>query len=93
MNVADMRKDYTQHGLLEAEAADEPFAQFSRWFDQAVVAQIHEPNAMTVATVDGAGGPRLGLCCSRATTRADLRFIPITKAAKDKRWRPILMRR
>lgn len=57
MNVADMRKDYTQHGLLEAEAAHDPFVQFSRWFDQAVVAQIHEPNAMTVATVDADGRP------------------------------------
>ena len=57
MNVADMRKDYTQHGLLEAEASQNPFEQFARWFDQAVAAKIHEPNAMTVATVDPDGRP------------------------------------
>ena len=57
MNVADMRKDYTQHGLLEGEAAAEPFAQFSAWFDQAVAGNVHEPNAMTVATVDPDGRP------------------------------------
>ena len=57
MNVADMRKDYTQHGLLEGEAAAEPFAHFTAWFDQAVAGNVHEPNAMTVATVDPDGRP------------------------------------
>lgn len=57
MNVADMRKDYTQHGLLEGEADAEPFAQFTAWFDQAVAGNVHEPNAMTVATVDPDGRP------------------------------------
>lgn len=57
MNIADMRKDYTQHGLLEAEAAADPIAQFDVWFAQARAAQGHEPNAMTVATVDADGRP------------------------------------
>ena len=57
MNVADMRKDYTQHGLLEADAPTEPHALFRAWFDQAVAGNVHEPNAMTLATVGADSRP------------------------------------
>jgi pyridoxamine 5'-phosphate oxidase len=57
MNIADMRKDYTQDGLLERDAATDPIVQFGIWFDQARAASGHEPNAMTVATVDADGRP------------------------------------
>lgn len=57
MNIADMRKDYTQHGLLEGDASLDPFEQFGSWFTQARDASGHEPNAMTVATVDADGRP------------------------------------
>ena len=40
-----------------AEVADTPLQQFSRWFDQALSAQIVEPNAMVVATSDAEGVP------------------------------------
>ncbi|HSC99551.1 MAG TPA: pyridoxamine 5'-phosphate oxidase, partial [Casimicrobiaceae bacterium] len=39
------------------DAASDPFDQFARWFDEAVAAALPEPNAMTLATVDPAGGP------------------------------------
>lgn len=52
MNVADMRKEYTQQGLHERDVAEEPIEQFQRWFSQALAANIHEPNAMTLATID-----------------------------------------
>ena len=41
--------NYDNGRLLEAEVADTPLQQFSRWFDQALSAQIVEPNAMVVA--------------------------------------------
>lgn len=52
MNVADMRKEYTQQGLHERDVAADPIEQFQRWFAQALEAKVHEPNAMTLATVD-----------------------------------------
>ena len=57
LDPADMRQGYEVPGLLEAEAADEPYAQFDRWFREAAAAGIKEPNAMTLATVDAAGLP------------------------------------
>ena len=55
--IADLRKNYTQAGLLESEIVANPFEQFKLWFEQAVAADILEPNAMTVATVTNEGKP------------------------------------
>jgi pyridoxamine 5'-phosphate oxidase len=55
MSIADLRKEYSRASLSELTVSDEPFAQFAKWFDEAVAAKVPEPNAMSVATV-GAGG-------------------------------------
>jgi pyridoxamine 5'-phosphate oxidase len=55
--IADLRKNYTQAGLLESDIVANPFAQFKIWFDQAVAADVLEPNAMTLATVTAEGKP------------------------------------
>ena len=55
--IADLRKNYTQAGLLESDIGANPFEQFRLWFEQAVAADILEPNAMTVATVTDQGKP------------------------------------
>lgn len=46
-----------REALDEAEVASAPFAQFERWFEEAVSAAVPEPNAMTLATVDANGRP------------------------------------
>lgn len=55
--VADLRKDYGQASLDENGVADEPIAQFTRWFEEALKAEVNEPNAMSVATVGEDGRP------------------------------------
>ncbi|MBW4560710.1 MAG: pyridoxamine 5'-phosphate oxidase [Mojavia pulchra JT2-VF2] len=55
--IADLRKDYTLQDLSETEADPNPFIQFKKWFDQALVAQLPEPNAMTIATAMPEGKP------------------------------------
>jgi pyridoxamine 5'-phosphate oxidase len=55
--IADLRKNYTQAGLLETDAVADPFQQFKLWFEQAVAANLLEPNAMTLATVTSEGKP------------------------------------
>ena len=52
-SLADMRKNYQQAELLETQAASNPLQQFTLWLEQALLAQIPEPNAMTLATVGG----------------------------------------
>jgi pyridoxamine 5'-phosphate oxidase len=55
--IADLRKDYTLQDLNEAEVDPNPFIQFKRWFDQALLSQLAEPNAMTLATATTEGKP------------------------------------
>lgn len=55
--VADLRKDYGQARLDETDVAADPIDQFTRWFEEALKAEVNEPNAMSVATVDEDGRP------------------------------------
>lgn len=57
MNIADLRKEYTQATLDEADALPNPHDLFDCWFQQALGAQLAEPNAMTLATVNEQGRP------------------------------------
>jgi pyridoxamine 5'-phosphate oxidase len=50
-SLADMRKNYQHAELLESNAAQHPLQQFTTWLNQAISAEIPEPNAMTLATV------------------------------------------
>jgi len=56
-SLADLRRDYSLAGLYEEDAGDDPFALFRRWFDQAMAAQLSEPNAMILATSTPDGKP------------------------------------
>ena len=57
MNLADLRREYTKGGLRRAELDPNPIAQFQKWFEQALAAQLPEPSAMTLATADESGFP------------------------------------
>ncbi|MCP9786940.1 pyridoxamine 5'-phosphate oxidase [Cyanobium sp. N5-Cardenillas] len=50
---AQLRRDYRRQELRRGDLADDPVAQFRRWFDQAVAAALDEPNAMVLGTSDG----------------------------------------
>ena len=56
-NLADLRKSYEREKLEEADVAQDPLEQFTRWMQQAIDAQIPEPNAMTLATVSAENRP------------------------------------
>jgi pyridoxamine 5'-phosphate oxidase len=57
MQLADLRKEYSQAGLNETDLAAEPVSQFQRWLEQALGAQLLEPYAMTLATTTPDGWP------------------------------------
>lgn len=50
MDLSDLRQSYTKGSFSEADLLESPFAQFEKWFKQAVEAQLEEPNAMCLAT-------------------------------------------
>ncbi len=57
MDIQALRKSYERDELDENESAADPLLQFQRWFEQALSAQLPEPNAMTLATVGSDGRP------------------------------------
>ncbi len=59
LSIADLRRDYSQHELSEHDVDPDPIKQFARWFHETVAAELPEPNAMSLATVDAEGKPSL----------------------------------
>jgi pyridoxamine 5'-phosphate oxidase len=57
LDLARMRSEYARTGLDEQDAGDDPLPLFSRWLDEAVAADLHEPNAMALATATPDGRP------------------------------------
>ncbi|MCX6307146.1 MAG: pyridoxamine 5'-phosphate oxidase [Bacteroidetes bacterium] len=52
---ASLRKEYLFSTLDEKAADRNPLKQFSIWFDEAIAAEIEEPNAMVLSTADHEG--------------------------------------
>jgi pyridoxamine 5'-phosphate oxidase len=57
MNIAALRQEYTFAGLRRADLHPDAIQQFKNWFQAAISAEVPEPNAMTLATVDANGQP------------------------------------
>src|SRR5436309_12544179 len=57
MTISELRREYTLHGLSEADVHADPIEQFRVWFDQALAAGVPEANAMTLATTKPDGRP------------------------------------
>jgi pyridoxamine 5'-phosphate oxidase len=51
------RKEYERGSLDEATVDRDPIRQFALWYDAAVAAGLHEPEAMTLATATPDGRP------------------------------------
>ncbi len=49
--IADLRKSYERAELSEEASHADPLRQFEQWLQEAIAAQVPEPNAMTLATV------------------------------------------
>jgi hypothetical protein len=81
--LADLRQTYTQRTLLEADVLPDAVRQFRQWLDEAVAAQLPEPAALTLATVDAATGQP-----SQRVLLLAFCSIPTTTRARATSWRP-----
>ncbi|NKB33607.1 MAG: pyridoxamine 5'-phosphate oxidase [Pseudomonadales bacterium] len=57
MDLESLRREYLHGGLSREDLADDPHDQFSLWMQQALDLKIHDPTAMTIATVSEDGQP------------------------------------
>ncbi|MDQ4106639.1 MAG: pyridoxamine 5'-phosphate oxidase [Actinomycetota bacterium] len=56
-SLADLRKEYTRSGLSVSDVLPNPVDQFRRWFEEALEADLHEPNGVVLATATPDGRP------------------------------------
>ena len=56
-SLAALRQEYALGALNETEVDPDPIRQFQRWLDEAIKAELPEPNALTLATADRTGRP------------------------------------
>jgi pyridoxamine 5'-phosphate oxidase len=56
-DLAAMREAYARDGIAEGSVAADPLEQFARWLQDAVDADLPEPNAMVIATATCDGVP------------------------------------
>jgi len=82
MNIQDIRKDYTQHELDEAALREDPIAQFSSWFEEALTAEVLEANACALATVDELGNPHNRIVLLKGVSKTGFQFF--TNFTSDK---------
>lgn len=57
MDLHHIREDYSKQELSEQQCHANPLIQFEQWLNEAIRAQVNEPTAMNVATVDVMGKP------------------------------------
>jgi len=55
--IATMRREYAARELHASEVDPDPIVQFRSWFQEAIAAELHEPNAMVLSTADTHGQP------------------------------------
>lgn len=84
ISLADLRKNYTQNGLMEKDVNPNPFEQFRYWFKQSLEAEILEPNAMTLATVNEEGKPTARIVLLKNLDEKGFTFFTNYKSTKGK---------
>jgi pyridoxamine 5'-phosphate oxidase len=57
MSLEDNRREYDYGNLTRDSLLDDPFSQFDFWMNHALKANIQDPTAMSVATVDSNNQP------------------------------------
>ena len=57
MDLHNIRQDYSKQELSPEQCASNPITQFEMWLQDAMHAQVPEPTAMNVASIDVDGRP------------------------------------
>jgi pyridoxamine 5'-phosphate oxidase len=82
MSIAHLREEYRRARLDESEVAVDPLAQFHRWFEEARGAEVHEPNAMALATADASGAPNVRMVLLKEADERGFTFFTDFRSVK-----------
>jgi len=72
--IAELRRDYALASLSRNSIDPDPLRQFDRWFQEALQAEVFEPNAMTLATVDARQRPSARIVLLKSADAAGFMF-------------------
>jgi len=81
-DIADLRREYAREELTRRSVQDDPFEQFSMWFDEAMGADLPDPSAMTLATANADGHPSARVVLLKGLTSEGLVFYTNYGSAK-----------
>jgi pyridoxamine 5'-phosphate oxidase len=81
-SLAALRRSYELAGLDTADVDPNPVMQFQRWLLDAVAAELIEPNALVLATADGAGRPRARTVLLKAADERGFTFFTNYRSTK-----------
>ena len=84
MSISDLRRQYSKGKLSSSDLTDSPFALFEQWLAEAIKAEIPDPTAMTVATVDADGQPSQRIVLLKEVSESGFVFLRTWAAAKPK---------
>lgn len=84
LDLAAVRREYTQAGLAESDAARDPFEQFDNWMRDALAHELPIANAMTLATVTPEGRPDARIVLLKGVDQGGFVFYTNYQSAKGR---------
>lgn len=84
MNLGSIRKQYLLHRLREEDTGNEPMNFFMYWLNQAIDAQVPEPTAMVLSTINDEGKPSSRVVLLKECTDNEFRFFTNYESNKGK---------
>jgi pyridoxamine 5'-phosphate oxidase len=83
-NIANIRKDYSRATLDASSVKQNPIQQFEDWFADALKAEVLEPNAMNLSTVNEQGKPSGRIVLLKAVEKNHFVFYTNYQSKKGK---------
>ncbi|WP_338073398.1 pyridoxamine 5'-phosphate oxidase family protein [Halioglobus japonicus] len=84
MHYEDYRREYTAGGLSRDMLNACPIKQFEQWLEQSVRAELEDPTAMVLSTIDAEGMPWQRIVLLKGLSRAALSSTPITAVTRPR---------
>lgn len=81
-SLSELRRDYALASLARSSIDTDPYRQFDRWFQEALKAEVLEPNAMTLATADAQGRPSARIVLLKSVDPAGFVFFTNYQSSK-----------
>lgn len=82
LNISALRKEYRLRSLLEKDVDPDPIKQFQQWWNEAMMGDIDEPNAMTLATCNKNGKPSARIVLLKGLSNEGFVFFTNYKSKK-----------